>query len=1048
MTATALFAAVLAAASAAPGSEAASGGGLHRVPDNLLQNSSFEHDWVHRSFVEQRRFQLLQASDMGVGESDGRVDHWRLTGVSPVEAWDTAVARSGRRSIRFDKPGQASQLVRFAGEQHWRAGGAYYAMFLPMDERLADRLPRRPIVVGAWCRTSAVPAGQEPQLVVTVECAVREGGQALKQIARGRLVCSASFAAGTQDWHWRQVRIDPKLDSDLTGEGLKGTPFYVTVALVNRSRTGTVWFDDASCVEPVDPGASSLLSNGGFEALDANGWPTGWAAPALWTWFRNTYYTWTGWSHSDSKIFRGGATVDRGLTFSGNASLRMTVLPGDNFAVASPLVTLNQDKPHPLEVRAMVKADNLRTLEIMALDEAGQPLPQGDFLGDDMEEPGAYNFGSTGCGTYDWLGVRKYFSPRKPVKSLRLLLCVRGFDGRICQRNVVGTVWWDDVRLYEHVGAGQHPAASQPAVGTAAKPLWKDLRILDVDLGDRLWGRNIARVALSAAGAEAERLAGRLTCRLTLAGPDGQVREFAGPTRLLRRAGDGRQEGLALAEVPYVIERLCRTWQEQYTLRLRLDGPPGEDGCYAADFRFGTPAALLDAGTSASYVYPGEKLTAFAHLNVSRAALEPGDRCEFLLDSAGKRRTLLELKDLTDLSRPQAAPDYIDTARLVQTAIDETGFAVHPWDEPALDSTVTVRLHGGKGGGPVAEAVSPPFGFLRPPPKCDLPDRIERTAVNARGLITVNGRPFFPVYWTPHFGVCPEAVWPPGRLGYKTLDLTDVVCPIRPMPAEQIKAAVLAKVAQVKDDPKFFQYELGDGEMQLQGPGWKDRLEQCKRAMEWIRAADPNHIINGPDSWLVGHPGHNETMSTFAGLWDAIGVEASFEQVPEVTRRAVPAMSGRRTAVLVGLETYFYQPNNVLRWRGYRALLNGASGVGLCPSGMMQSRPDKVNYLRGLNAEFRGLAPVFAANEPATKLAVSTTEVVTMERLLDGQRTVIAVRNSGLAGPRKVRFGLPAGLSASTVRVRFEARSIRPEAGGFEDDFAQPQEVHVYQLEP
>ncbi|HET6426793.1 MAG TPA: hypothetical protein VFJ30_00170, partial [Phycisphaerae bacterium] len=344
MTGMALFAAVLAAASTAPGAAAAPGG-LHRVRDNLLQNSSFEHDWVHRSFVEGRRFLLLQASDMGVGESDGRVDHWRLRGVSPVEAWDTAVSRSGGRSIRFDKPGQASQLVRFAGEQHWRTGGAYYAMFLPMDERLADRLPRRPIVVGAWCRTSAVPAGQEPQLVVTVECAVREGGEKLREVGRSRLVRSVSFAAGAQDWHWRQVRIDPKLDPDLAGEALKGTPFYVTVALVSRCRTGTVWFDDASCVEPVEPAADSLLSNGGFEALDANGWPAGWAAPALWTWFRNTYYTWTGWSHGDSKVFWGAAAADRGVTFSGSASLRMTVLPGDNFAVASSPVTLNQDRP-------------------------------------------------------------------------------------------------------------------------------------------------------------------------------------------------------------------------------------------------------------------------------------------------------------------------------------------------------------------------------------------------------------------------------------------------------------------------------------------------------------------------------------------------------------------------------------------------------------------------------------------------------------------------------------------------------------------------------
>ncbi len=88
------------------------------------------------------------------------------------------------------------------------------------------------------------------------------------------------------------------------------------------------------------------------------------------------------------------------------------MLPGDNFAVQSRPIELDQIRARPLEVRAMVKADHLRTLEIMARDEKGEWLPQGDFLGADMEEPGAYNMGTTGSGTYDWLCVRKYWLSR------------------------------------------------------------------------------------------------------------------------------------------------------------------------------------------------------------------------------------------------------------------------------------------------------------------------------------------------------------------------------------------------------------------------------------------------------------------------------------------------------------------------------------------------------------------------------------------------------------------------------------------------------------
>ena len=107
----------------------------------------------------------------------------------------------------------------------------------------------------------------------------------------------------------------------------------------------------------------------------------------------------------------------------------MTLYPGDNLAVASAPIALNQDRPHPLEARAMVRCDSLRGLELMAQDESGEWLPQGDFLGDDMEDdPAFYDMGTTGAGDSGWQMVRKYFSPRKPVKSVRLFLCARGAE--------------------------------------------------------------------------------------------------------------------------------------------------------------------------------------------------------------------------------------------------------------------------------------------------------------------------------------------------------------------------------------------------------------------------------------------------------------------------------------------------------------------------------------------------------------------------------------------------------------------------------------------
>ena len=127
-------------------------------------------------------------------------------------------------------------------------------------------------------------------------------------------------------------------------------------------------------------------------------------------------------------------------------------------------------------------------------------------------------------------------------------------------------------------------------------------------------------------------------------------------------------------------------------------------------------------------------------------------------------------------------------------------------------------------------------------------------------------------------------------------------------------------------------------------------------------------------------------------------------------------------------------------------MLDGASGIGLCPSGMMQSSPRQVNYLRGLNGEFRGLAPVIMADEPAAKVTADTDHIDTLQRVLDGKHYIIAVRNKDDAGVIKARVAIPADLAGAQVRVLFEDRKIHADGQGFADEFSGPQTVHVYEL--
>jgi hypothetical protein len=1024
------------------------------LTDNLIQNGSFEEDWFNHTFGDRRRFLLLQSSDMGVGESDGHADYWTVRGNA---AWDWTTGRSGARSMRFDGTGSALQLVRFAGENSPRAGGAFYAYFMPMEKQFAWQIVRRPIRAGVWCKTKDVPPGAEPKISLKLECGARQRFDELApQVTFGRKIIerTATARGGSHDWEFVEVRIE--------AAEIEPAPWFATVTLTAGAK-GTVWFDDASCVEvatrgfvaaqpsvdalvaePVEVNLMNRLPNGDFEARDSSGWAKGWKRPALWTWFRNDYYTFTGWSHSESKTFRGSAVIDTMISHTGAASLRMNVFPGDNFAVAGEPIRLDQQRAHPIEVRAMVKADQLRTLEIMARDESGRWLRQGDFLGDAMQEPGAYNMASTGGGTHGWICVRKFFSPERPVKSLELSLAVRGFDGRIVgDKDIVGTVWIDDVRVFEH-GADAGKISPVPANAVAeAKPF----RVVDLDLGERLWGKNTATLTLEFPTRNAAQIR-ELSLHLTLTDPRGRsVTNFA--TAGITRPGDGTDStGVATVRVPYQITELCQDWQQQYRMTLQLfrDGKPlGE----ASEFAFGTPRNLLTAGVSGYYFYRDEKPFAFANINVARDSLAELARCQIVLRSGGRETVVFERENLATADAPQTAPDYINTRNIMRAEIDAASLTQHPWTDAQRDCAVVARLLAREGGREKVVAESEPFhfGVMESVPRL-LPDKIERTAVDARGFITVNGRPFFPVCWRPHAeSKAPDADYPPRALGFTTVDLTSIVYSKKSAPDAEVKQALLAKINAVKNDPRLFQYEIGEGEMQLQDRAWTERLEWCKTAIGWIREADPNHLINGPISWLVGHPDHDNAMKSFVGAWDVIGVESSFESPVLVNQFAKPFMTRRPTAVIVGLETYFYQPLDVLRWRGYRAVLDGAHGIGLCPSGMLESRPDKVNFLRGLNAEFRALAPAIVGGEPRAKCTADSPRVEIFERVAEGKRTLIVARTKEDAKSLRVNFSFPAEVAAREVKVRFEGRAISASGGGFSDDFATPYTVHVYEIE-
>ncbi|MFN8611425.1 MAG: hypothetical protein U0931_28020 [Vulcanimicrobiota bacterium] len=924
-------------------------------PWNELFNPGFEEDWFHAAFAGNRRFMLLQSCDVGMAAPDGIPDHWSVT----PECWDDKIHRGGKRSLHFRGSGQASQRWRWVGENGWEVGGGRYGGFVPMFGPLAEQVSLRPVKIGVWCRGQG-----QARLVVDIQLQSRPQADQEKPGPVAAFTRQVAFDSSSHDWQYRELEISPT--------ELAGTPYFVTVRL--EATSGEVWFDDVSLREKVGSQEINLVPNGDFE-VSHQGTPSGWSAPQLWTWWRNQYYTWTGWSHEHEKSWRGGARLDPLVHFNGRASLRFDVLPGDNFSVASLPIALAQKQAQPLEARAYVRADQIRGLEIMAQDENGQWLPQGDFLGDDLQNnPSTYNLGSTGCGSYDWICLRKYFSPRRPLRSVRLFLCARGFDGERADHNLVGTVWWDDLQLYQHGAAA--PAPPKSLEGESSQGLegrqW-------LDLGERLFGQNRVR------------LSGDRPIKLVWRDPDGQ--------------SSSSQDGT------YRITKPCAGPAQQYQLQVSADG-------FTSNYFFGTPKAPLELESNAFYAYPDEAIKLFARLNLSRIELSRPGSLEIKNGGKSLYRFKGNLAELRDAAPPPG--EFYAAQNCLRWDLPSQGQQVHSWSEPIRDLQLeSVLLN--QDGNQIHRSRPLSVGFMEKIPAPSFPGTITSTAVDEHNRILINGQPYLPIYWAPNFDRAHEGNYPPRLWGCPSLDLANTSPEVQ---------------AQVQSNPRFFAYELGEGEMQLQGAGWLARLAQVADQARKIRAQDPRHLINGPESWLIGHPGHDQALPSFTPIFDVVGVETSFEEVPQADRQR---SAGHPCAVLAGLEAYYYQPPDSLRWRGYRALLEGCSGVGLCPSEMLKASPAHLNYLRGLNGEFRGLEKALLA--PAERAPAAGAGVQCFARNLGGRHYLFA-----MSAPDHKRFPLEVEFQGiqGTVKVRGEGREIQAR-GTLKDSFSSPYSVHVYE---
>jgi len=271
-------------------------------------------------------------------------------------------------------------------------------------------------------------------------------------------------------------------------------------------------------------------------------------------------------------------------------------------------------------------------------------------------------------------------------------------------------------------------------------------------------------------------------------------------------------------------------------------------------------------------------------------------------------------------------------------------------------------------------------------------------SVNDEHFLLIDGAPFFPVY----FGEYGDTFRPTEGVN---IDRSQIMC---------LGANPLLLTADEKKRygmPRNF----GVGEWDLNGM-LNLKAKEVQVCMARFRADHPGKLVVGGYD-LVSHPGSRraDVARYFLPAYDIVGVEASFASyVPNLRVDYFPAMGGRNCAILVGFEHYYFLPFEELRYRSYLSVMRGAAGLGLIPSRMMMPRPEQNNYLRGMNAECRSLAAVFAAPPPRSLTTASVPSLFTWEKEQDGKRYLFVVRGEPfltrgrfLWGDRESRSGKP-----------------------------------------
>lgn len=981
---------------------------LAQAPGNLLRNGDFQDDWI--TLLPEMKNHHWNYSSEFYDRRDFNPDGWTCKG---SWLWLNAEQPAGKRRLILAGPADISQYVHWVAIHDDRAlAGFPDAGGFPSLKSARSLRPEtllRDLSFRVRLSGQNVPA-KAGIIEVGIGPAVAPGSEA---IALGKAIASASVSLPEGTYTAKEIEVklpaaaylqavkaqaakDPKEAAEIAKAGVE-LAGCVQVAIRFQGKTGRIEVLHADL--HMSPGvAANLLANGGFENLDKTGYPIGWSKAVKYRYFPpGLYYIFNTW-HNTRMANRGHAARDSLLPHAGKNSLRMIVPPGDEMAVLSDPIILNQKEARLIEVVAMVKTDRLCMLQIDARDQDGKRLDGFNFI----------NKSPVSIGSDTWRQIRQVFKPRVPVKSLRLELCARGVNGYTLddtgfqpQNNVVGTIWWDDVRLGEPESTAAELAARgvKPVV---EQPVAAFVHLADLDLGERLLGDNVLRATVVNPGPPR-------TVSLVWAfmSPSGHLSTIKRPYAL-------QPTGRTLIELPYRIEERCPTAYKEYQGRLSLLDEKGQ--LAASELWFGTWTVPIDLDLGALYLQPDQKQ--FVRLNFGFSAAAMAGLKNVRLDVVGRGSGKI-LKTWTIDASPAAieaqrkkipADLRDDFANLLLADLDVSFLPVQPFADPQRNWLVRATAMSADGK-VMGQVDSQPFCRLaheapQPP--------IQSVAIK-KDLVYINGQPWLP--WGVTYGFNPVYAGPadPGAGKYRDLanlpawGIYDRHSP-EAHPRKRLDFNALRYVAGAITDPKLLEkrwqeenlycstafatpdpvfsldelFKKGGGKDKLDAnlayyrkapmvvsvtPGIEEafglfhgatpaQLKGMEQAVDYLRKQSGRPV-------MVGHGGYfNRFEFERVPFFDIFDPETEPLYPANLHTDVAPIIKGKDKVVWLRPQMYESVPYERWRFHVFVEMMRG------CRGWQVAHGTGDASLMRGLHGEVEFMKPILASADPGPKIEI------------------------------------------------------------------------------